>query len=298
MEYRTLGTNGPEVPVLGFGAWPICGGMGAVEKTTAINAVHKAIDCGISLIDTAQMYRDSESILGEALQGGWRDRCFLASKVTRDFSRKGIEAAMDDSLRALRVDHLDLYQVHYWNPKFPIAETMETMAELQQRGKTRYIGVSNFSAPQMEAAWAVSPFQSSQPCYNLIDRELEGEDLAWSESHCIGILAHSVLAKGLLTGKYSPGHKFPADDERSRFDRFQGESLDTHLRRAKKLKEIARQKGITMVQLAIAWVLRLEPVTCALVGVKSPGQVDEYLGVVGVTFDASELEAIDLIMAG
>lgn len=298
MEHRTLGANGPQVPVLGFGAWPICGGMGAVEKKTAIDAVHKAIDCGMTLIDTAQMYRDSESILGEALSGGRRERCFLASKATRDFSRKGIEAAMDDSLRALRVDHLDLYQVHFWNPKFPIAETMEAMADLQRKGKTRFIGVSNFDAAQMEEAWSIAPFQSSQPCYNLIDRELEGEDMQWCERHGVGILAHSPLAKGLLTGKYRPGHQFPPDDERSRFERFQGESLDRNLARAKELEEVARRKGITMVQLAIAWVLRLEPVTCALLGAKSPAQVEDYLGAVGVEFEQAELDEIDGIMGG
>ena len=150
MQMRQLGQD--KISAIGFGAWPIGGGMGKVDKAAAIATVHAAIDNGITMIDTAQFYRDSEAILGEALQNGYRERCFLATKVSGDFSPEGTIRAMENSLRALRVEYVDLYQVHWWEARYPIEATMEAMAKLQQQGKTRYIGVSNFNTAQMKQA--------------------------------------------------------------------------------------------------------------------------------------------------
>ena len=172
MEYRQHGKDGPQVPVLGLGAWPIGGGMGHVEEANAIATIHAAIDHGITLIDTAQGYLTSEATLGKALKSGYRDRCFIATKVSRDYSRQGIRAAMEDSLRALQVDYVDLYQIHHWDDRYPLDEMMETMARLQEEGKTRYVGVSNFDARQMAQALQIARFQSNQPPYNLIDRHV------------------------------------------------------------------------------------------------------------------------------
>jgi aryl-alcohol dehydrogenase-like predicted oxidoreductase len=175
---------------------------------------------------------------------------------------------------------------------------METMARLREEGKTRYIGVSNYSAEQMALALQTARFHSNQPRYNMFDRGIEAEDLPFCAKRGIGILAHSTLAKGLLTGKYTPQSVFEPDDERSRFPRFQGETFAAYLAVADQLQALARDKGITLVQLAIAWVLRQPALTCALVGAKSPAQVEEHLGAVGVTFTASELAEIDRILAG
>jgi aryl-alcohol dehydrogenase-like predicted oxidoreductase len=298
MEQRRLGKDGPLVSVIGFGAWPIGGGMGGVDRKTAVETVRASIDMGITLIDTAQMYRASESIIGEALKGGgWRDRCFLATKVSRDYSPAGVRAAMEDSLRALEVDYVDLYQVHSWRPQHPIEATMETMAQLQREGKTRYIGVSNFNAAQMQQAMQTAPFHANQPVYNLIDRQIEAEDLPFAAREGVGILAHSVLAKGLLTGKYPPGYIFPPDDERSTFPRFQGESLARYMALAEKLRAIASDIHLTMIELAVAWVLRLPTVTSALIGAKNPAQLEAYLGGVGVTLDDETLARIDAALA-
>ena len=201
MEHRQLGRDGPQVSVLGLGAWPLGGGMGQVDEGMAIDTIRAAIDNGITLIDTAQAYRSSEATLGKALRDGYRERCFLATKVSGNYSREGIQSATDDSLRALDVEAVDLYQVHSWDDHYPIHESLQTMAELQEAGKTRYLGVSNFNAEQMQEALQTARFHANQPRYNLFDREIEQEDIPFCERHGIGLLAHSPLAKGLLTGQ-------------------------------------------------------------------------------------------------
>jgi len=297
MEHRQLGEQGPQVSVLGFGAWPLGGGMGYVDKQLGISTVHAAIDNGITLIDTAQAYRTSESILGDALKNGYRERCFLATKVSRDYSPSAIRAAIENSLRELDVDHVDLYQIHGWNPRYPVEESMAEMARLQEEGKTRYIGVSNFNAKQMARALQTAPFQSNQPRYNLFDREIEAADIPFCLEHDIGILAHSPLAKGLLTGKYQPGHQFADDDERAGRKRFTGETFARYLAVADRLGDIAQEKGLSMVQFAIAWILHEPAITSVLVGAKNPEQLQEHLGAVGVTFSEEELDRIDDILA-
>ena len=293
---RQLGRDGPRVPVLGLGAWPFGGGMGRVEERDSIRTIHAAIDAGVTLVDTAQAYRSSEATVGKALKGGYRERCFLATKASFDYSRGGIREAMENSLRALEVEYVDLYQVHSYNPDIPLAETMGAMAELQAEGKTRFIGVSNFDAGQMRDALGVAPFHSNQPRYNLLDRDIEAEDLPFCEREGVGVLAHSPLAKGLLTGKYRPGHRFPDDDERSRLPRFQSESFDATIGIVDALAELAGDKGISPVQLAVAWLLRLPAVTCVLVGAKSPEQVAEHVKAAGVTFSGSELARVEEIL--
>ncbi|MBK34418.1 MAG: hypothetical protein CME26_02670 [Gemmatimonadetes bacterium] len=279
MKTRELGRGGDQVSVVGLGAWPIGGGMGTLDESESIATVRAAIDNGITFLDTAQAYRTSETTLGKALRDGYRERCFLATKVSRGYSPDDVKAAMDDSLRALNVDHLDLYQVHSWrNDHYPIEATMEAMARVQEEGKTRYLGVSNFNAAQMETAYGFAPFQSSQPRYNMIDRDIEAEDLAYCETKGIGNLAHSPLGKGLLTGKYAPGHVFDTDDERSNFPRFQGDLFARYCGLVDRLQEVAADLGLSMVQLAIAWCLRHQAVSCVLVGAKSPAQVEEHLG--------------------
>jgi aryl-alcohol dehydrogenase-like predicted oxidoreductase len=298
MEYRQLGRDGPRVPVLGLGAWPLGGGMGHVDQKTAIATIQSAIDNGITLIDTAQAYRTSEATLGKALKGGYRQRCFLATKVSWDYSRQGIVSAMEDSLRALDVEYVDLYQIHSWDARYPLEESMETLVRLQDQGKTRTIGVSNFNAAQMEKALRVARFHSNQPRYNLFDRQIEALDIPFCEREGIGILAHSPLAKGLLTSKYNSSHQFAADDERSGFPRFQGQTFAHHLALADRLAEVAGAKGLSLVQLAIAWLLRLPAITCVLVGARNPAQVQEHLGAAGITFSDDELTRIEEILAG
>ncbi len=294
MEYRQLGTDGPEVPVIGLGAWPLGGGMGDMDEQTAIDVVRTAIDEGVTLVDTAQAYRVSEERVGKALKDGYRDRCFLATKVSHDYSPEAIRKSIDESLCKLDVEYVDLYQIHSWNAKYPVEASMEAMAELQEEGKVRFIGVSNFNADQMQRASAIATFSSNQPAYNMLNRKIEEADIPYCEEHGIGILAHSPLGKGLLSGRYRPGHEFPEDDERR--DRFTGDTFAAQIAVADRLAEVAQDKDINMVQLAISWILRQETVTCVLVGAKNTEQVRDHLGAITVELTEDELDSIDAIL--
>ena len=264
MEYRRLGKNGPLVSIVGFGAWPIGGGMGHMDEADAIRVVHAAMDRGINLIDTAEAYIDSERVLGKALAGGRRERVLIATKASNDFSPKGMRAALETSLRALDTDRVDLYQIHRWNEAFPIEASMEEMLKLREEGKIRLIGVSNFSVDQMKRAASVVSLDSSQPRYNALDREIEAAIIPYCAAEGIGILAHSVFAKGLLTGKYTPDHRFSLDDERSHIARFQGDEFRSIIAKSRKLAAVASDAGMTLVGLCLAWVLRKPEISSAL----------------------------------
>ena len=296
MKYRRLTRDETEVPVLGLGTWPLGGAMGRMDDRSAIAVTRAAIDRGISLIDTARVYLQSERRLGLALKDGYRDRCFLATKVLGNYAPAAISAAIDTSLGKLDVDYVDLYQVHHPDPNFPFDETMEAMERLRQAGKTRYIGVSNYHVGHMRRAWKGASFHTCQPRYNMFYRTVERGVIPYCQDNGIGVLAHSPLAKGLLTGKYQLGHQFGRDDERSGLHRFRGETFAHYLAVADRLSRLASDKGITLVQLAIAWILRLTGVTCVLVGAKTVEQIEDHLGSVDVTFSQDELQLIETIL--
>ena len=296
MKYRQLIRDGTKVSVLGLGAWPLGGAMGRMDDKTAVTVARRAIDHGINLIDTARVYLESERRLGKALKGGYRDRCFLATKVIGDYTPAAINAMLETSLRELDVDYVDLYQVHHPDPNFPFDETMEIMARLREAGKTRYIGVSNYHVDHMRQAWQGSPFHTCQPRYSMFYRPAEYDVIPYCEKNRIGVLVHSPLAKGLLTGRYRAGHQFAQDDERSQLRRFQGETFARYLAVADQLSQLASDKGITLVQLSIAWVLRLNAVSCVLVGAKTVEQIEEHLGAVDVALSDDEIRRLDAIL--
>jgi aryl-alcohol dehydrogenase-like predicted oxidoreductase len=296
MEVRQLGRDGPTISVIGFGAWPIGGGMGRIPESDAIATIHAAIDSGITLIDTAQAYRTSEAVIGQALASRNRDDVFIASKVSGDYSRAHVVSAAEQSLRALRTEVIDLYQVHGWNAAYLIEETMTAMAALRREGKVRYVGVSNFNVDQMRQALAICPIQSLQPQYSLLDRHIEDEILPFCEREGIGILPHSPLAKGLLTGKYRPGHRFPDGDERVGRAVFDDENLGRLSPKLDALAAIARARGKTLVQLAISALLRQPAVTCVLVGGKNPSQVAEHIGAQGWRLTDEEWSEVERVL--
>ena len=242
MRTRKLGKDGPDVPVICFGAWPIGGGMGEVDERQAIAATHAAIDSGVTFIDTAEGYRTSEDVLGRALEGR-RDDVFLATKLSGDHSVEHIRKALTNSLKALRTDYVDLYQIHGPKPEWPIEDTMGELVRFRDEGKVRYLGVSNFSAEQTEAASAHGLIHSSQPRYNMIQRDAEESVLPYCLEHGIGVIAHSPLAKGLLTGKYSAGHEFPEGDERHDHPYYGGSVMSTAFAVADRLKGWASDHG-------------------------------------------------------
>jgi aryl-alcohol dehydrogenase-like predicted oxidoreductase len=298
MNTAALGTNGPQVPRIIFGAWPIGGGLGTVERRTAIATVRHALEVGIDAIDTAEYYRDSESILGEALAGHPREKVFLATKVSSEpFTRARIQEALENSLRALRTDYVDLYQLHRYPSGVPLKESLDALVEAVAAGKVRYIGTSAFSAAQL-AECAGYSIQSEQPRLNLLYPEALVDPIPYCARHGIGVIVHSPLGKGLLTGRYRPSHQFASDDERSGFERFQGETFARHIAKADRVAEIAREKGVSLLQLAIAWTLAQPGVTAAIVGAKSPEQIDEQLGAPSVQLTADDLLRIEAIASG
>jgi aryl-alcohol dehydrogenase-like predicted oxidoreductase len=274
METRALGKDGPQVPVICFGAWPIGSGMGAVARDQAIATVETALDVGMTFIDTAESYRDSEETLGEVLKGR-RDQVFLATKLSQEHSPGHLAWAIDNSLRALGTDYVDLYQLHSPKPEWPIDQTMESLLRLRDAGKIRYIGVSNFSGLQTLEALEYGRIHSSQPCYNMLHRDPEEDELPACLGNGIGVIAYSPLGKGLLTGKYQPGHRFQPGDERGRADVtvFEGEVFQRVFEVTERLKRWAQDHGRDLVQLAIAWTLAHPAVTSSIVGAKSPEQV-------------------------
>jgi myo-inositol catabolism protein IolS len=294
MKSRRLGKHGPNVPVICLGAWPLGGGMGDLPEKQIVDTVHAALDCGVTFIDTAEGYRTSEAMLGKALAGK-RDQVFLATKLSGDHSLEHMHTAIENSLRALRTDYVDLYQLHGPQPEHPIEQTMAGLLELQEQGKIRYIGVSNFSAEQHAEALQVGQVDSSQPMYSMLVRTAEEAVLPFCKEHGIGVIVHSPLAKGLLTGKYTADHKFPEDDERSWMAAFQGERFAGALKVVAKLKAWAEGQGHSLVDLAIAWVLANDAVTSAIVGAKTPEQVTQNAAAADWVLSAEELQEIDQI---
>jgi aryl-alcohol dehydrogenase-like predicted oxidoreductase len=300
VEYRQLGHDGPHITRLTFGAWPIGGGMGAVDEATAVATIRRALDLGITAIDTAQAYRSSEAVLGRALADRPRDGVFLATKASVEpFTGERLAAALDDSLRALGTDYVDLYQLHRYPTNVSLEEAVAGLAELQRSGRARYVGVSNFSVDQLAAARRIHPIQSIQPRLSIFDAEATRDLLPYCAAENVGVIVHSPLAKGLLTGKYRPGHVFPPDDERSGFPRFRGEELARYAAAADELAALARAKDASLVQLAIAWTLSQPGVTSCIVGAKTPEQVEEHVGAIELRqrLTGDELARIDAVAA-
>jgi aryl-alcohol dehydrogenase-like predicted oxidoreductase len=296
MQYRELGTSGIQVSAIGLGGWAFGGDVwGDVDDDESIATIHAALDDGINLIDTAESYGEghSEEVIGKALQGR-REQAIVATKVSpHHLDREGIRAALEGSLRRLRMEFVDLYQVHWPNRKFPIEETMEALAELVEEGKIRAIGVSNFSLRQLEAALQVATVHALQPPYSLIWRMAERELIPFCRTHGIGVLAYSPLAQGLLTGKFTLENRPHGADIRRKNRLFKKEetyriACDV----AQELEALARRHGMTAAQMAINWVICQPGITSALVGAKRPAQVRENAAAADFQLSPEVLEEI------
>ena len=295
MKTRVLGKDGPHVPILCFGAMPISGQMGPVPEERAIATVHAALDAGMTFIDTAEGYETSESLIGKAIKGK-RHQVFLATKLSGDdHSPEHIARALRNSLQALGTDYVDLYQLHRHSPRWPIAQTMEQLVRLRDGGEVRYIGISNFSAEHTLEALKYGPIQSSQPRYNMLYREAEGSIFPCCSRNGIGVITHSVLMKGLLSGKYRTGHRFPLSDPWHGHDVFSGETFEEVSRITGRLNCWAKDRGRDLVELAIAWTLAHPAVTSAIVGAKTPEQVYHNAAAAEWTLTESDLAEIDTI---
>jgi aryl-alcohol dehydrogenase-like predicted oxidoreductase len=311
MNKRQLGSSDLHVSDIALGSW-LTYGVG-VEADKARRCLDTAFDEGINFIDTANVYGNgaAESFLGEALKDRTRDSYVLATKVyfpmdadNRGLSRGQIEKQLDDSLRRLNTDCVDLYQAHRYDEDTPLEETMEAFTAAVKAGKTRYIGFSEWTAPQIQAALdmaGVEKFVSSQPQYSLLWREPEAEVIPVSAANGISQIVWSPLAQGVLTGKYSPDAPPPADSRASSDDMggyIGGLMKRPVLEAVQKLKPLAEEAGLSLTQFALAWVLREPNVAAAIIGASRPEQVVENAAASRATVDPALFAKAEAIVAG
>jgi len=308
MRTITLGRSGLEVSRIAFGTWQLGGEWGATEEATAVAAIRRAMDRGVTFFDTAQAYGfgTSERLLAKALRGHPRDELVLATKgglrssgsgIARDASAVAIRLGVEESLRALETDYIDLFQIHWPDPKVAFAETAEALATLVAEGKIRHVGVSNFTAELMESFGKMLPVETLQPPYNLFHREIEKEILPYAAAHDVGVLVYGPLAHGLLSGRLGPNPTFPPGDWRALSDDFHGEVFERNLSVVSGLQRFARDElGLSLGQLAVAWTLANPAVDVAIVGTRNPAHVDEALVAAFVDLDTDVMRRIEEIM--
>jgi aryl-alcohol dehydrogenase-like predicted oxidoreductase len=311
MRKKRLGNSDLELTPIGIGAWAMGGGgwafsWGPQEDRESIAAIHAALDAGMNWIDTAAVYGlgHSEEVVARALAGRanrpyvftkcertWDDNREIWKSLKRDSIRRECEA----SLRRLKMDTIDLYQIHWPEPDQDIEEGWSAMAELQREGKARWIGVSNFSAAQMERCTKIAPVTSLQPPYSLISPEAEDQVFPYCLEHEIGVIVYSPMKSGLLTGAMTRERvaQLPPDDFRRRTPNFQEPKLSENLALARKLSQIAARHGRTAGEAAIAWTLRHPAVTAAIVGIRSAKQVAGVIGALEFRLQPDELQEIE-----
>jgi len=310
MKYRQLGSSDLRVSEISLGSW-LTYGVG-VERDNAIACVDRAFELGINFIDTANVYGRgaAETVLGEALVGRPRDSYILATKLfapmsdtDKGLSRAQVFKQIDASLTRLRTDHVDLYQCHRYDPETPLEETMEALSEIVRAGKVRYIGFSEWSPDQIEAAFAipgVERFVSSQPQYSMLWRRPEKKVIPVCKAHQVSQIVWSPLAQGVLTGKYLPGAPPPADS-RAASDAM-GSSIASWMKpeifeAVQQLRPIAAEAGATLGQFALAWVLREPNVASAIVGASRPSQLDENAAASDLVVDPALFARAEAILA-
>ncbi|MFC7330399.1 aldo/keto reductase family protein [Marinactinospora rubrisoli] len=315
MEFRHLGRSGLVVSEIAYGNWITHGSQ--VEEEAAVACVRAALDEGVTTFDTADVYAEgrAEEVLGRALKGERRDGVEIFSKVfapvgpgrnDRGLSRKHIIRGVEESLRRLGTDYLDLYQAHRFDHHTPLEETLRAFDDLVRQGKVLYVGVSEWRAEEIERAVKIADelgldrIVSNQPQYNMLWRVIESEVVPVSEREGIGQIVWSPIAQGLLTGKYLPGQTPPAGSRASGETGRQvmGRFLDDEetVRRVQELRPLAEEAGLSMAQLAIAWVLQNGNVSAAIVGASRPEQVRDNVRAAGVRLDADLLRRIDEVL--
>jgi aryl-alcohol dehydrogenase-like predicted oxidoreductase len=315
MIKRQLGNSDLQITPIGFGAWAIGGSgwefaWGAQNDRDSIAAIREALDAGINWIDTAAVYGlgHSEEIVATALEGvGQRPYIFTKCALVWDERRRighslkadSIRRECEASLRRLKVETIDLYQIHWPEPDEDIEEGWTTMAELKAEGKVRNIGLSNFNVAQMRRAQAIAPITSLQPPYSFVHREIEAEILPFAAEQNIGVIAYSPMASGLLTGAMTRERiaRLPADDWRKRSNDFREPQLSENLRLVDLLRTIGERHGRSPGEVAIAWVLRDPAVTAAIVGARRADQVRGVVGAAEFRLSRSELDEIEAFFA-
>ena len=312
MDFTSIA--GKTVSRIGLGTWAI-GGLdwGAVPDADAVSTILDALDRGINLIDTAPIYGHgrAEELIGRAMrEHGRRDAFYVATKFGLDWDLPGrpgvfadstparLRRELEDSLRRLGTDHIDLYQVHWPDTLVPVEETAGLLSDFQREGKVCALGVSNFSVAQMQTFRSVAPLASNQPPYNLFERDIDAEILPWCERNQVAVLTYSSLCRSLLGGRLTRGMTFPQGDIRTADPKFQEPRFTQYLNAVDRLKDFAQARyGKSVLELAARWVLDRPGVTVALWGARRPEQLDAVGGVVGWKLDAAAMAEIDRIVA-
>lgn len=299
---RMLGNSGIAITPIIMGTWQ-AGKRGwvGIEDSDIIQALRAAFDAGITTFDTAEVYGEgySEQLVGQAL-AEYRDRMVLATKVFANHMKyQQVIEACDRSLKNLQTDYIDLYQIHWPSGSFnseivPIEETMRAMTDLQQQGKIRAIGVSNFSREQLAEAAQYGRIDSLQPPYSLFWRQVEQDALPYCIEHNISVIAYSPLAQGLLTGKFGPDHQFEEEDVRAKNKLFKGDTYQRAQAALDQLRPIAERHGCTLAQLALAWLIA-QPQTNAIAGARNAQQATQNAKAAEVLLSDSDLADIDAI---
>jgi aryl-alcohol dehydrogenase-like predicted oxidoreductase len=309
MQTRTLGKNGPVVSALGLGCMGMSEFYGQGDDAESIATIHHALDRGLTLLDTADVYGPftNEVLVGKAIKGR-RDQVFLATKFgivrnpadpqSRAISGRPeyVRESCDNSLKRLGVDHIDLYYQHRVDPNVPIEDTIGAMAELVAAGKVRYLGMSEASAQSIERASKVHKITALQSEFSLWTRDPEENGtLELCRKLGIALVAYSPLGRGFLTGAITRPDDFDADDYRRSSPRFQGENFAKNLQLVKQVEKLAEEKGCSPAQLALAWVLAQDQDIVPIPGTKRRSRLDENLGALDVSLNKDELESIDRI---
>jgi hypothetical protein len=313
MDAITLGMTGLKVSPIAFGTWQLGGEWGAFDEQQATQAIQHARRLGVDLFDTAQGYGFgvSERLLGKALRDDLddrRDEVVIATKgglradddrgLVRDSSPAWLREGVDQSLRALGVDHLDLYQVHWPDPDTPFAETATALQELVDEGKISHVGVSNFDSAQMAEFGRTRPVETLQAPYHLFRRDIESDQLPYAGEHDIGILVYGPLAHGLLTGALNEETTFEPGDWRSGAPFFKGQDFRRNLETVRELERFTSEElSCSVAQLAIAWTLANPAVDVAIVGARSARHIEDSVGAATLKLSEDQLERIDQIMS-
>ncbi|MBR7828258.1 aldo/keto reductase [Actinospica sp. MGRD01-02] len=316
MRTTTLGSTGPQVGIIGLG----CMGMTASydletprDEATSISVIHQALDLGATLIDTADVYgpHSNEELVGRALAGARREQAVLATKVglERDPIRpreikminngrpEHVRASIDESLRRLGTDHVDLYQLHRVDPNVPLEETWGAMAEVVKSGKARAIGLSEVTVDQIERAQAVHPVTSVQSELSLWTRDALAEVLPYTEAHGIAFLPFSPLGRGFLTGNFQSFDELPREDFRRSLPRFQQEALSANLALVARVREIAERAGATPAQVALAWVVTRGRYVVPIPGTKTPKYLLDNVAAADVQLSPTDIAELDALPA-
>ena len=311
MRYTRLGETELNVSRICFGTWQTGGEWGEIDTEHAKSAARRALDLGINFFDTAQAYGwgVSERLLGEALAPeikSRRDEIVLATKGglsadpdrPRDAGATWLREGIEQSLRELGTDHVDLYQVHWPDPGTPIEETVGVLEEFVDEGKTRYVGVSNYRIAELSEMQRHRRPDTLQPPYHMLRREIEDEVLPYCREHGIGVLVYSPLASGLLSGKFDPDTEFSEDDWRYGSNTFSEEAIRSNLAIIGELDRYAQQRGWTLPQLAIAWVLSAPGVDVAIAGARTPDHIEGTASAGDLELTEEDRNEIDEILEG